>query len=120
MRLTNERQDKYGRVVATVFSGSLNVNLAMIEQGYAGTMNAIQTTQNTPPQCNKHRLKSVGCGQIKAKLSNPKIGGIVNKSKKKAFRQPECFFSVLVRLCLDLLIYQLFLFQVIWVCSVRQ
>ena len=35
VRLTNERQDKYGRVVATVFSGSLNVNLAMIEQGYA-------------------------------------------------------------------------------------
>ena len=35
VRLTNERQDKYGRVVATVFSGSQNVNFAMIEQGYA-------------------------------------------------------------------------------------
>ena len=33
--LKNERKDKYGRTVATVFSGSLNVNLKMIEQGYA-------------------------------------------------------------------------------------
>ena len=33
--LKNTKQDKYGRTVATVFSGSLNVNLAMIEQGYA-------------------------------------------------------------------------------------
>ena len=33
--LKNERKDKYGRTVATVYSGSLNVNLAMIEQGYA-------------------------------------------------------------------------------------
>ena len=33
--LKNERKDKYGRTVATVFSGSTNVNLAMIEQGYA-------------------------------------------------------------------------------------
>ena len=33
--LKNTTQDKYGRTVATVFSGSTNVNLAMIEQGYA-------------------------------------------------------------------------------------
>ena len=33
--LKNTSQDKYGRTVATVFSGSTNVNLAMIEQGYA-------------------------------------------------------------------------------------
>ena len=33
--LKNTKQDKYGRTVATVFSGSQNVNLAMIEQGYA-------------------------------------------------------------------------------------
>lgn len=39
--LKNERKDKYGRTVATVFlrpsmgSASLNVNLTMIEQGYA-------------------------------------------------------------------------------------
>lgn len=33
--LKNTKQDKYGRTVATVYSGGLNVNLAMIEQGYA-------------------------------------------------------------------------------------
>ena len=33
--LKNTKQDKYGRIVATVFSGSTNVNLAMIESGYA-------------------------------------------------------------------------------------
>ena len=33
--LKNTKQDKYGRTAATVFSGSTNVNLAMIEQGYA-------------------------------------------------------------------------------------
>ena len=33
--LKNTKQDKYGRTVATVYLGSLNVNLAMIEQGYA-------------------------------------------------------------------------------------
>ena len=33
--LKNTKQDKYDRTVATVFSGSTNVNLAMIEQGYA-------------------------------------------------------------------------------------
>lgn len=33
--LKNTKQDKYGRTVATVYSGSLNVNLAMIESGYA-------------------------------------------------------------------------------------
>ncbi|MBP3221268.1 MAG: thermonuclease family protein [Neisseriaceae bacterium] len=33
--LKNTKQDKYGRTVATVYSGSTNVNLAMIEQGYA-------------------------------------------------------------------------------------
>ena len=33
--LKNTTQDKYGRTVATVFSGSTNVNLAMIESGFA-------------------------------------------------------------------------------------
>ena len=35
LTLKNTKQDKYGRIVATVFSGSTNVNLAMIESGYA-------------------------------------------------------------------------------------
>ncbi|MBR5675128.1 MAG: thermonuclease family protein [Neisseriaceae bacterium] len=33
--LKKTKQDKYGRTIATVYSGSTNVNLAMIEQGYA-------------------------------------------------------------------------------------
>ena len=74
--LKNERKDKYGRTVATVFSGSTNVNLTMIEQGMRGTTIAIQTTPNTPPQCDKHRLKSVGCGRIKARLLSLNNGDI--------------------------------------------
>ena len=33
--LKNERKDKYGRTVATVYLGNTNINLAMIKQGYA-------------------------------------------------------------------------------------
>lgn len=33
--LKNTSKDKYGRTLATVYSGSLNVNLTMIENGYA-------------------------------------------------------------------------------------
>ena len=35
VHLTDERFDKYGRIVATVYVGNTNVNLEMIEKGFA-------------------------------------------------------------------------------------
>ena len=71
VRLTNERQDKYGRTVATVFSGSLNVNLAMIEQGYAWHYERYSNNAEYAAAMQQAQAKKRGLWADKGKIVKP-------------------------------------------------
>ena len=71
VRLTNERQDKYGRTVATVFSGSLNVNLAMIESGFAWHYVRYSNNKQYAAAMRQAQAKKRGLWADKGKIIKP-------------------------------------------------
>ena len=71
VRLTNERQDKYGRVVATVFSGSLNVNLTMIESGFAWHYDRYSNNKQYAAAMRQAQAKKRGLWADKGKIIKP-------------------------------------------------
>ena len=69
--LKNERKDKYGRTVATVFLGSLNVNLAMIEQGYAWHYERYSNNAEYAAAMQQAQAKKRGLWADKGKIIKP-------------------------------------------------
>ena len=71
VRLINERQDKYGRVVATVFSGSQNVNFAMIESGFAWHYERYSNNAEYAATMRQAQAKKRGLWADKGKIIKP-------------------------------------------------
>ena len=71
VRLTNERQDKYGRTVATVFSGSQNVNFAMIESGFAWHYERYSNNAEYAAAMQQAQAKKRGLWADKGKIVKP-------------------------------------------------
>ena len=69
--LKNTKQDKYGRTVATVFSGSTNVNLAMIEQGYAWHYERYSNNAEYAAAMRQAQAKKRGLWADKGKIVKP-------------------------------------------------
>ncbi|MBQ9724135.1 MAG: thermonuclease family protein, partial [Neisseriaceae bacterium] len=69
--LKNTKQDKYGRTVATVFSGSTNVNLAMIEQGYAWHYKRYSNNAEYAAAMRQARKQKRGLWADKGKIIKP-------------------------------------------------
>ena len=69
--LKNTKQDKYGRTVATVFSGSTNVNLAMIEQGYAWNYERYSNNAEYAAAMRQAQAKKRGLWADKGKIVKP-------------------------------------------------
>ncbi|MBR3425818.1 MAG: thermonuclease family protein [Neisseriaceae bacterium] len=69
--LKNERKDKYGRTVATVFSGSTNVNLTMIEQGYAWHYDRYSNNAEYAAAMRQAQAKKRGLWADKGKIIKP-------------------------------------------------
>ena len=69
--LKNTKQDKYGRTVATVFSGSQNVNLAMIEQGYAWHYKRYSNNAEYAAAMKQAQAKKRGLWADKGKIIKP-------------------------------------------------
>ena len=69
--LKNTKQDKYGRTVATVFSGSTNVNLAMIEQGYAWHYERYSNNAEYAAAMQQAQAKKRGLWADKGKIIKP-------------------------------------------------
>ena len=69
--LKNTKQDKYGRTVATVYSGSTNVNLAMIEQGYAWHYDRYSNNRHYAAAMRQAQAKKRGLWADKGKIVKP-------------------------------------------------